>query len=526
MKALKSALPLIFLIVILLGALPQANSQTFYNWLENPNFSSLLNLNEDTSFESNSFASGTTYGNWTETGGSVFSSANPNTNTYHIRMQSADNLIYTFNPSYVILGADFDEFSCYADGTVGQTFRFYVYYNDSSDTHEHFTWTETGYEYFDLSSAIQTPSKYVSSVKVYQETAITSDFDDFTFSYDAGTGQTEIGMYSVPWYLGGTYPTYIDLNTVTGYQDTVSMSFSTSSLYRIYQDTPYLPASDVQYVSCYALTETDNYASVGVTCYILYSDRTTDTKTVNLSNNDTWVEVNFGQSFLDDGKYIVRVGFSCAYSGTTSLLCDNFGIWGNKADPPTRFDFSVSPEPTQQSTFSFTAYQGVVHTFTGNLYNSTGSKVENGTFIVTTDTGTSNGTITNGVFTFTLSARTGLMDYYEEIGITCDITDPASDSFATTITALWDKTGSSNNNTSSSDQIADYLGIFLVVFLPALALGGGLATNKETSSLAPMGFVAGLVIGVLMAVLTGFIPSWSLIFVGMGVIILLWGRTR
>lgn len=88
--------------------------------------------------------------------------------------------------------------------------------------------------------------------------------------------------------------------------------------------------------------------------------------------------------------------------------------------------------------------------------------------------------------------------------------------------------GSSESSSADDNvtQITEFLSIALVIFFPALALGGSLASSKQTAPLAPMGFVTGLVIGVVMGVIVGIVPSWAVIFVGMGVILLLWGSTK
>lgn len=83
-----------------------------------------------------------------------------------------------------------------------------------------------------------------------------------------------------------------------------------------------------------------------------------------------------------------------------------------------------------------------------------------------------------------------------------------------------------SGSTDNYAEISEFLIIFVVLFLPAIALGGGMAANKETASLAPMGFIAGLVIGVVMGVIVGIVPTWAVIFVGMGVILLLWSANR
>lgn len=128
-------------------------------------------------------------------------------------------------------------------------------------------------------------------------------------------------------------------------------------------------------------------------------------------------------------------------------------------------------------------------------------------------------------------------DYY---GILVTITDPEysyeqvqvdahdAGTYAPSVYFNYDEDEDEEPPTSGDDlsEITDFLIVFLVLFFPALTLGGALASNNQTASLAPMGFITGLVIGAVMGVIAGLIPSWAVIFVGMGIILLLWSAKR
>lgn len=76
------------------------------------------------------------------------------------------------------------------------------------------------------------------------------------------------------------------------------------------------------------------------------------------------------------------------------------------------------------------------------------------------------------------------------------------------------------------DELAGWLTVFLVVFLPALVLGGTLSANKQTQSLAPIGFVVGFVMGTAIGVATDVVPEWVAIFTAIAVISLIYFGRR
>lgn len=94
---------------------------------------------------------------------------------------------------------------------------------------------------------------------------------------------------------------------------------------------------------------------------------------------------------------------------------------------------------------------------------------------------------------------------------------------------VWGEGAVSDEDTTTyvdAEELSQVLMLLLIIFLPAFAFAGALATSRETQALVPMGFIVGAIIGVVVGVLAGVIPSWAVIFIGLGIVALLWSMRR
>lgn len=506
-----------------------AQATTYFNWLQNPSFSQYENFIEDGGAESNSYSSGVTYGNFTGTGafsGTAYSGS------YSFYLASSNYMEYHFAGDYNgTLGADVESFNFYTSDPTSYALTVRITYTDSSYDETTINDASAGWVYQDLLSLVDETKNLVKikwSVGSIQQFKI----DVIQLEVDTGNMQDEVTMTTSPWFWGGTYPsTTVYLTDSLGRLDDTSVRLAGSSTYRLFQSVDYLSANDVQFIDAYVYSAQDDLETypVGITCTVLYADTTTDTKTVYLDTaNATWEYVNFGKAFLDTTRYITQIRFSIAdQPSLQTIYVDDLGLWSTDGAAGGRFTWNTSPSPVVKTSIYAECYQEVTYTFYGYVTNASGALAQNGTALVTTSNGQTTATITLGEFNFTLAERSGSTDIYETVGVILSLDDPevltASLNFKWTYVQGGSSSGSGSSGTSAQfEMISNFLGIFIVVFVPALALGGILASNPQTQSLTTMGVIAGLCVGGVMGVVTSYLPSWALIFIGMGVFLLIW----
>lgn len=530
---LKRAILPLFLLILLFSAINTTSATSYYNWIENYSFNPTANWIEDHSFESGSFLSGTTYGNFSTSGGFI-NTTDPNTGLYHgwIASGGANYIRYTFASTYQPLVDDIEAFNVTMMTYYGPNdFQYTITYTDASSDSDSLTITpDEEYVEFDLLQYMDS-GKTLDWVAVYPD--VTQIYtDDWECIVDDGNGQNDISFNSAPWVWGGTYSGLAnapEIVTNFGYDDSYSCRMGQYPTYKILQTIDYVPASAIEYIDLYVYTalnstELETYP-IGITVSVVYSDSTSDSKTKYLETGEGWEHLNFGSIWLDDTKYIVQFRinlYDTAQTNEQIVYIDYIGLWAETGSAGSRFVWQTSPTGSNKQGNYVELYQDTTYTFYGYVYNASGSLTQNGTATITSSKGQTTANISLGLFNFTFSPRTSTGDLYEDIGLVMALDDP--EVLVANIQILWRTGGSSGGVTPTTDidSISDFLGIFLVCFFPAMALGGGMASNQETKSLAPMGFIAGLIMGVTIGVITGFIPSWALIFCAMGVIILIW----
>lgn len=514
----------LFFIIILLGSTVFVHNVgatiSYYNWLENPSFSLYENWVEDGSFESGSFYSGSTYGNFSGREGDETITANPHTGVY--ALNSADDLgggfWYNFSSAYNnTLGADVQELSFWVYETDGWLrSSIIIYYSDgSSDS----AGTESGFldsstdtwTYWDCTSVID-EAKFISRFLVYTTYSINNPpqrayYDDVKFMVDTGDVQDEITIYTEPWYLAGAVGSnYVGIVDDFGHNDNYSCRFSSYAYdnYKIIQDLDYFDAQYILFVSCYAYSAINaSEAVLGIECQIAYTDGTVDEKIKYLTNEvPAWEELNFGQSWIDDDKYIQSIRFKmCDDSSSQTIFIDDCSVWVSLGTGTSRFVWTTSPAPLEKTVSFANLYQDTIYTFYCTVYNSTGTANQNGTAIVTTLDGQETVTIYSGYFNFTVDARSGIGDVWEYIGIILQLGNglPYDEALTVNIQIQWSKISSGTGGTGTGgvgnvteDFLVNWTLIGILLLAPSLTFAGIGATINPTMGL--LSFLGGLTI--------------------------------
>lgn len=508
------------MVVVLLVSVSSVGAQSYYNHIQNPSFLANTNYVEDGSFESGVYNSGLTYGNWS--GDAVFSLSAEHSGIYGLFVDTDDYAWYNLTSDYYVLGADIEVFTLYARNTyTNVNLHVWIYYSDDSSTDVSIP-TTTSWAKFDIAGDV-VDAKTVVAFKIIQSSAWEEYVDVVNMIVDDGEGQDSISMNTSPWCIGGTYGyNFGHLNTVTGRLDTSSVQLSGYDSYLLIQDIGYVDSDYVQYVNCYVLGA-DVADGDGITCSIVYSDRSTSENTKYVTGDgSSWEELNFGQSFVRSDRYIVQIRFNLESDDGTAvaIFMDDVGLWVSYPYGFSRFTFALSPSPIVKGEFDFDAYQGVSYTFFGYVYNVTSDALdENGTVTITDDNGVRSRSLVNGQFNYTMEARSFVGGAYrmESIGVVISIPD-ASEIISVTISAYWYRTGVSGGDDSYSgafswvSPLGDFFVVFAVIGLPAMVFG---AVTKS-----PMGMVAGLVLGASAGFGAGILDFWVLLLVSVAMVVM------
>lgn len=525
--------------------IPDVNAVSYYNWIKGYDMETATNYIEDCGFESNAFNSGVLYGNWSSPDAVTFES-NPHSGVYNILLDNIESLWYNF--SEPILGADISDFTFWYCGIGQDQFDLTLYYSDSTsdvindyDTGEPATWNYITEMYDEIDE-----SKYLVAFKFYND--VTSDFrlDDFYLGvedeysqeqYDYDTypwrttgitrywqqiGYIDFGMLTyIPFFPFETMPigAYIDLDMIG--HNLIWGRNSNGSGYigfdewngQFVQDIEYLDSDSVHYIDLWVYTAYTG--DVGIKINIIYSDRTYDTKTVNITQVSTWEHLNFGGSWIDSNKYIIQIQISLSNYIGAYVNIDDIGLWSSLTANSHRFTFTVSPSPIRQSFIGFDAYQSQTYVFTGYLWDVNNELSENGTVTISHNYGLTTATLSNGIFAFTINPRTGTSDFTEQIGISVNNGDTI-EYYELTVNWIYvSGGGGGGDDEERSNNMMDWIIMFCVVFVPAILFAGGIYENNQQPDalhISPIfGLIAGLVLSIGIGVYTGLVPLWLLI---------------
>lgn len=540
MKSSKILFP-IFIIVLIIGLFPiSVNAQSYYNWIESPSFSAYANYIEDGSFESGDYNTTSTYGYWnTELEEGVYTSSpyigSAYSGVYAYGISGGNSLRVWYNLTDVLLGAEVTELSCYVVGSQSASdFYIYIYYSDdTSDSFSDLTLDYTSdWGKYDATESID-DAKYIVAFqfRIYYSSSIQGCIDNAVCYVNDGGGQSELAyLTSSPFYLMQTDYNIITISDSVGRTDLKSCRFQLTSSYanhKIGQSINYLKGSWVQYVDVYAYTalNSSEFLNFGVVCSVLYSDSTSDSKTVYLETGDsTWENLNFGSLWIDDNKFIVEIRFGIDLNdlsgyGSTIYL-DDFGLWSESGYDTSRIDFIISPNPIEESSYYADLYSNVVYSINFYVYNETdGNLNENGTYLITTNLESFSGNVTNGEFDITLSLRTYTVSPYtvENVGVIIIIDD--GDVLSFDLNLYWYPSGGgssgSGNVTVDGDSLTDWFifAVFLVVIPLGITVYVGGALENNSPMLLLITFMSSETLMSAISLSIGLINIWFILIV-------------
>ena len=331
--------------------------------------------------------------------------------------------------------------------------------------------------------------------------------------------QTEINTKTSPWwsydsdaapyfYGIGTYG--IGINGITsGYHHYYGWNNGKS----IYQTIDFLFSDRVKGICLYASYIANATGNIKITLF--YSDGSSSYKTQTyIDSYANYQFINFS-GFVTAGKVIRYVSIQVLTGDSTQFTSiDCVSLLADVPRGMNAFSWDLNPIPYSRGNNSFWAYQGINYVFMGYVRNSSGYWIGTGSFNVISGVGVQTGTITDGVFYFTISARSALVDFSETFIITVTST---SANFTVNINAWWIYSPATPTSPSSEtliNSIASIVTIFLFMFVPALLLA---------QMAGIYGLISGLIMGSICLYIGGMIPLWAVFLLGLAIILLLLG---
>lgn len=520
----KTSIFLIFsvLVVGMIFSTDNVEATSYYNWIQNPSFNTYTEYVNDGSFESNVENLTGTIGNWTHSHDDIaITTDNPNTGIYCLVLSpyyagGATTAYYTLNSGYQVLGADVINASVYARSD--DSIVIWVEYTDSSDDSNTYACDgESTWKLIDFTSLID-DSKNIEYISFRDDDGDSQNqfIDDFSLLVDDGEGQDDIVFGGNDfWQLGGTYssvaPYFGHLNTVLGRIDNSSCQMdSPSETYKIIQYVDFLDSDTINYANVYVYGANVSDGE-GVKMKLLYSDGSTDEKTVYATGNGSdWEELNFGQSWVDSNKYITLVYLFPVFDGEAgSFNIDDVGLWSSIPYGYSKFAFTISPQPIEKGSYDFDAYSETTYTFNGYFYNVTDMTLSiNGTYQIGDSFGLHNGTMTNGYFSLQLSKRTYTGSPYtlETLSVTI-ITN--EEIFNVDITAYWyPVSGGVSPDAYETDTLTNWTILGITLLVPSFMFAGiGSSINPI---MGMIGFIGGLTLMGCITLSIGMVDLWFL----------------
>lgn len=540
----------LFLVLTLLSAIQvqTVDAVSYYNLLQNPSFTTYSEYIEDGSFESALWLQGSEYGDWNVTDdgiGEVYitNSVPVHTGVYSLYQSGGNSATeyayYNLTYSGEVLGADIFNFTfwTYGDYSGDQLYVRFCYTDATFDTAT-VTIASGSWTQHCVVDDID-DSKYLYQIRFIDTDADACyyEIDDVSMLVDDGDAQSDMDFGSEPWMSGGYSVLGVTVSIVdrvgftsgsgVGRIDNYCAYISQSDGYYIMQWVDQIAVEEVRYINVYVKSSIGSTMEIQLN--VRYTDGTADVRYEDYACDGTWTEINFGHSFLDDGKYIDAIAFGVEDPDGTlgigddfggSMLFDDAGLWCSEPSYNSRFDYSVSPSPIEKAYTYCKIYNYQPYTFTFYFYNVTDGGLDaNGTYLISTDFGMVNGSMTLGTFSVQLAKRTYATSPYE-VEIMSILISTSTETYRTDITMFFypvsgDGSASDGGVTSewrSTGDVSNFFTIFAVIGLPAFVIG---AVTKS-----PMGMVAGLVLGVGAGYMATMIDMWAVFLFGVAMVTL------
>lgn len=261
--------------------------------------------------------------------------------------------------------------------------------------------------------------------------------DDFILMDISGGGQSDFNASTTPWFSAEASD-FQGINVAGIAHSGIACVYDGYTDYwqSIIQNINFLDSNTVTNLTCY-VSGSSVPRNIKLKMNVIYSDRSFSTKTVIVTSNNEydWKFMNFTDIILPN-KIIIQIQFVLPEQTDYYVHVDDISLVASIPVTQTRFSYTLTPLPINQTGFTFTVYQKTTYIFNGFLYDLTGNPTENGTYILITSKGSQSGNIISGVFSFVLTQRLGIADFQESIIIQINNT------LTIQLTAIWKFIGS------------------------------------------------------------------------------------
>lgn len=505
------------------------NAVSYYNWIKNSGFEVGANFIEDSSFESGLFNSGINYGNWSKpyNNGVGFGTTYIHSGIYALGIyynSSSQAWVY-YNLTTPILGNNIERFSFW-DYQITPSYNGLMRLFYSDGTYDSVTLTFISSWRMENYTNNINDAKYLTAFGLTTADVQTYYIDDFQLIVNGVDSQQTIEFNSTPWFRGGINDSILlELNPYFGYNSNSSVAVASDAWnWGIIQNIEYLDSDTIHFIDMYARSDGNLY---GLKVNIVYSDRSYTSKIVNSTYTTTWQHHVFS-GFITPNKYIIQIQILGAWQFNGVINIDDVGIWSSLKADMSRFTWTTTPLPQNKTFFSGYLYQNTQYTFYGSVYDENGTLTEEGTYTVSHSTGSLSGNMVNGLLSFSMPKRQSTATFSEEINIIISV---GVEQLEIEITIYWVYVYSlPPAQEERANNLIDWIVMFVVIFLPAILLGGALYENNQQPDamhINPIyGVIAGLVLSIGVGVYTTVLPLWLLVLMIVAVVIIMVGMLK
>lgn len=502
-----------------------------YEWLENGGFEDSNGLSLITN---GNFESGAIDGSFSIISGATINGVYYYSPIYALSIADNQGVFVNFTSTPI---SNFNEISCWARSRTSGASGFSItpYYSDgTTGTESDYIETGATYAYFDLKAELTfAEGKEVVAFKLQGEASYGAYVDDVICTI-LETGQTEITTDSTPWYSvindcdnqiihtvshSGNASLAINAGTYTG-----------QSNFR--QNLNYLNTESITSLTCWV--STGNTALYRFSMKAFYSDGSYSILQKSFYSYGVWTLLDFTDVF-DNNKLCTQIEFlmSSTSEGLTYFWTDDFSLLATIPQGLDGFTFTVSPSPikyfenpedietyisTEGFGKGFMQRYGVAENVYCKIYDTEGNLTENGNFTVISNSGAGYGSVIDGTFNFSITARTLSLTNSTEVFYIYLSLDARE--LSLTINAVWVKITSGGGawieegggiiTEEKMNTMLDYIIMFLFMFAPSLIMA---YFFTRSGSSAMLGFFSGLCIVTPLGVLTGLIDTWFLFLI-------------